>query len=359
MEFDYLVFAGRFSPFTNAHKYVVREALSRAKKLVILVGSSFTPRSFRNPWTFEERADMIRASMRPEEMQRIQLLPLPDYDYADHLWVKRVHELTNVFVRPHHKVGLIGHSKDASSYYLKMFPDWGSVNITNFRGINATDVRNAYFVDHFAWENTIDKVVAKLVPSAVMTFLEIFRIGNVNAFDELLAERQHLEEYASKWGYGPFLTADSVVVQAGHVLLVIRGGEYGRGLWALPGGFADSGETLLQAAVRELAEETNLDMPKGAIEGSLVKAELFDAPHRDGRARIITQAHLFNLDNEVTRRAAQRGWSDKVIETGLNLTKIKAGDDAAHAQWVKLADLSTETLFSDHFHIIQKMIGSL
>ena len=45
MEFDYLVFIGRFEPFHNGHAAVARTALARARKIIFLVGSADTPRT--------------------------------------------------------------------------------------------------------------------------------------------------------------------------------------------------------------------------------------------------------------------------------------------------------------------------
>jgi 8-oxo-dGTP diphosphatase len=118
----------------------------------------------------------------------------------------------------------------------------------------------------------------------------------------------------------PSLTADVVVVAPGgpwglRVLLVVRGGEPFKGMWALPGGFVEPTETVGEAAARELAEETSLN---GV---ALEELGCFSRPGRDPRGWVVTIAHLATVPAE-------------------RIGDVRAGDDAASATWLDLRILA-------------------
>ena len=72
----------------------------------------------------------------------------------------------------------------------------------------------------------------------------------------------------------------AVVVRDGRALIVRRAHEPRKGEWSLPGGLLDLGESLADAAQREVREETGLDVEIGPI------IETFDRVHRDEEGRI-------------------------------------------------------------------------
>ncbi|MEU2462545.1 NUDIX hydrolase [Streptomyces sp. NPDC012473] len=122
-------------------------------------------------------------------------------------------------------------------------------------------------------------------------------------------------------------TADVVVTTTdGHVLLIQRGWDPHKGMWALPGGHVDPGETSRNAAVRELAEETSVY----AMPAELEQVGIWDAPHRDPRGRYVTVAYHLTV---------------------IPGTPIEAKDDAVDAQWWPLSDLPP--LAFDHADIIR------
>lgn len=78
----------------------------------------------------------------------------------------------------------------------------------------------------------------------------------------------------------PVVGVGAVIVRDGRALIVKRAHEPRKGEWSLPGGMLDLGESLADAARREVKEETGLDVELGPI------IETFDRVHRDADGRI-------------------------------------------------------------------------
>lgn len=65
----------------------------------------------------------------------------------------------------------------------------------------------------------------------------------------------------------PFLAVSAAVIREKRVLIVRRGGGFGRGVYTLPGGVVEAGETLMQAVIREVREETQVSIEPVALAG--------------------------------------------------------------------------------------------
>ena len=115
----------------------------------------------------------------------------------------------------------------------------------------------------------------------------------------------------------PEICVGAVAVRDGCVLLVRRGHWPAQGRWSVPGGRVEWGETLADAVVREVAEETGLEVTCGELAGWV--------------ERIGDDHHYVIADFWVTVRG-----------DGVPV----AGDDAAEARWVSLADLGDLDLTS-------------
>ena len=169
MDFDYLVFIGRFQPLHRGHLYVIRRGLERAARLIVLLGSAQESRTAKNYWTVAERAALFRVALTPAEWARLTLRPLLDKPGDDEAWVAQVRGLVGAIAPAGARIGLIGHDKDASSYYLRLLPDWPLLAVDNYQHISATPLRTRWL----AGEREIAEI-----PPEVLKQLESFARGS-------------------------------------------------------------------------------------------------------------------------------------------------------------------------------------
>ena len=133
----------------------------------------------------------------------------------------------------------------------------------------------------------------------------------------------------------PIVGVGAVVVDDGRVLLVRRGHEPLKGQWSIPGGAVEVGETLEAAVVREVREETGLDVEVGVLIDVLDRIR----PDVDGR----TLYHYVLIDF-VCRPASGA---------------LCCGTDAIDAAWVRVADLAGYRLAAATLAMIHKALDRL
>jgi 8-oxo-dGTP diphosphatase len=125
----------------------------------------------------------------------------------------------------------------------------------------------------------------------------------------------------------PVLTVDALILcDEDSIVLIKRKNEPYKGLWALPGGFVEYGETVEEAVIREAKEETGLDIKLKSISG------VYSTPDRDPRGHIITICYLAH-------------------RTG---GELKADTDATQVKCIKIKEALKTRLAFDHEQIIKE-----
>lgn len=334
--YDTAILIGRFEPVHSGHVALLREALTRAQRAIVIVGSAHQARTPKNPFTWTEREAMLRGSLPLEDAARLTVLPVRDY-YDEPFWAHAVREAVARHTAPGERIGLVGHFKDASSGYLNAFPGWELIRMERQGSVDATAIRDAYFS---ATPDALAPFEADL-PPATRALLEQFAC--TPAFAALRHEWLMLRDYRAAWAAAPyppvFVTVDAVLRCQGHVLLIRRAHAPGKGLLAVPGGFVEPRDTLWQSCLRELAEETHCTLPESTLRAALREVAVFDHPDRSQRGRTITHAHYFDLGDAP-------------------LPAVRADDDAAQVQWTPLHQLAhmEDAFFEDHFHLLDRFL---
>ena len=343
------VFIGRMQPFHNGHMHVVREGFKIADNVLVLFGDSGGPRTIKNPFTPKQRAQMLLASCDNEGLRDPSPCWGTVYDHPnDQVWISRINDEIAAWMGDMKgKVAIIGHNKDSSSDYINWFPQYTTFDIPyqildmEFKAnIDATKIREFYFQDQLVYTRGT-------VPSA--TFQTLASLRNDECIKSLFDEYEYIQKYKKAWSVAPypvtFSTVDAVVVQSGHVLLVRRAASPGKGTLALPGGFLDHNERLFDGAIRELIEETGINLQESVLKRCNVAKEIFDDPNRSLRGRTISTAFLFKL-NDAAPLPTLRGGNDP-----------DGGTDKAF--WLPINELTPANMFEDHYFIIETMLQKL
>ena len=129
------------------------------------------------------------------------------------------------------------------------------------------------------------------------------------------------------------MAVGAVVLDADRVLLVRRGQEPLKGEWSLPGGAVEIGETLEAALVREVREETSLDVVVGPV------VKVLDSIRRDSRGR--TEYHYIIIDYACRVRSG-------------GATAAAHGTDADDVRWVPIDELDRYRVTATAIEVIRK-----
>lgn len=132
-KYDLTVFIGRMAPLHDAHVENIETALSLGDKVLVLLGSANAPRDEKNPFTNEQRIEMLRLAFPDQTnfdtLADSLLIETMNDQPSNDLWAAAVQSrangvLASLNVEHPVKIAIVGHKKDESSFYLDLFPTW-------------------------------------------------------------------------------------------------------------------------------------------------------------------------------------------------------------------------------------------
>ena len=339
--YDYAVVIGRFSPCDNGHVERLSKIGALARRVLVLVSMADKARESRLPWTADEREDLLRAGLAAVADSFV-FGRVGDHPYDPRAFAEEV--LAQIDALRGREGGgrvcVVSRAIDVRPAARAALPgDWD--RITPPPGPDQAVMLDALYGDAAAFA-----ALGSLVPEAVFDKLWGFR--DTQVFADMAEEHRYVEAYKKSWAVAPypsvFVATDVLALQADpagrpHILLVRRGGIPGKGQWAMPGGYLDPSEELVDGALRELREETGLTLSDDALKACLRGVAAFSDPDRASRGRVITHNHHF------------------VLPAG-PLPVVEGADDAEHAVWVPLEDLPAmhESFFEDHYAMIEYIL---
>jgi bifunctional NMN adenylyltransferase/nudix hydrolase len=343
---DLVVYIGRFQPFHRGHQSVLDHALTIAHNVLVIIGSCGGARTIKNPFTGDERIDMIRSCYSEEENKRIVTAQAQDYIYDNQKWQEQICSFID-YTSSEFDVETIAITGGAKSeWYFDLLTGFDHIVPEKTFDLDATNIRDIWF--NSVSNMYINTDLNTLVPYPVKMFLIAQR--EATHFSNLRDEYFFIKKYKESWKIAPypptFVACDACVVWADRVLLIQRKNVPGKDLWAMPGGFLDQKESMEDCMLRELGEETTLRLlnkledKTGFIRDCITKTHLLDFPSRSERGRFISMAYRVDLPH----------WILPVTE---------AADDAVNTEWKtkEWIKQNKDKFFEDHYDGIMFLLG--
>lgn len=330
------VLIGRWQPLTLGGEELIRSCLENVDKLHIIIGSANKSLSPYNPLLLTTR-EVIFEGTFPEEFkkEKIVLHPVNDLYYNEQNWAASVaYKVQEEGGTLDKRTTLFGSTEAKRNTHLEKFPYWSYDQKPLFKGnIRSSKVREGWYEV---------KMIEDFISPLVKETLEAYETAEF--YEKIRDEYFHNKDYKKAWDKAPyppiFQTVDNIVIKSGHILLIKRKCNPGKGEWAMPGGFADSEKTLADQALTELKEETRIRVHKDELKKyQELYPRPFDYVYRSERGRTITHVYTYNLG------------------TG-TLPQVKADDDASGAFWVPMGEIPSH-MFEDHYEIIQTIVNNL
>jgi bifunctional NMN adenylyltransferase/nudix hydrolase len=358
---------GRFQLVTKGHLADAVAMGDASETCYIGIGSVNQSRDTRNSWTFEERCEMWRAALPADMLPRVRFFGQEDlgngFRWASAIENRMDRAMREDGIDPETaSVGLFGHRKDSTSFYLDDFPSYIFENLPNFEGINASDVRDEYLrlgdADFFLWRDG----AADKVPGGVLDWLEAFR--STPEYARLAEEARRDDAAMAPWTRrlspdGPGLPHDvifndacAVVVQGNRVLMHKRRSYPGKDLWALPEARLTQREDPVDAAIRIAIVSTGVDLSETRMRKAHRDTWFRSDAYRTTRGRTITFPSAFLLT------PTPRGRTPEERRRSMALPRLRASDDVGFFTFDEVRRMRS-SIHADHAIIIDQALERL
>lgn len=148
------LFIGRFQPFHNAHLLDVKKILKECDEILIAIGSSQEKNTKENPFSYNERRQMIADALKKVKIRNFRIYPVPDL-YDDKKWIIHIRKNLPKF----------DYVYSGNKWTLACFRkhDSNVKKIRLIRGINSTKIRKM-MANGKEWE--------KLVPVEIASYIK-------------------------------------------------------------------------------------------------------------------------------------------------------------------------------------------
>lgn len=345
------ILSDNFQWITEKHANTVVKAAETSDLVVILVTEADAHRSIINPFSFEERSELIKSvfsDLWAEDRLRIVSVPTRLYSDNDESYAMQaichlLDQLNLDTTQPDIEIKVQGQLMEEAAAASGA---WELVRAS----VKAPLEQSSLIENYLLSDEPID------ASDPMGRFLRTFR--QTEAFKELQNECQDKHSILTKFGTGPFDTADAICTYNDKVLLITRKNPPFRHCYATPGGLLDPNEDALTAAIRELLEETEMRVPTYLLTGGQTSADAswdvvteeflrervrnqtptqFDSSTRDPRGDYRANAFWFDLSDLPTP------------------PKVIGRDDANKAEWIPIDELTTSKMAFDHYAILCRL----